>query len=154
MNQFPVSSFPLRVDCLSGRNSKLAAALTATLLLAPAAVQAQLLSDPTRPPADYATGAAGPDADAGATLQSVMISPTHRAAIISGVLVRQGERFGDAVLVKVAESEVVLKGSGGVQVLRLYPGVDMRETGPAAEKGARRADRARAGRGPDRGVAK
>ena len=42
-------------------------------------------------------------------LQSVMISPTQKAAIINGVMVKLGEKYGDAVLARVAESEVVLE---------------------------------------------
>jgi hypothetical protein len=67
----------------------------------------------------------------------VLISPTHKAAIISGVMVKEGEKLGDAVLVKVAENEVVLRTAGVSQVLKLYPGVDKRELAPV-EKGAAR----------------
>ena len=69
-------------------------------------------------------------------LQSVMISPTRRAAIINGVMVRQGEKYGDAVLVKVTENEVVLKSGSESQVLKLYPGVEKRVAAQAPAKGA------------------
>jgi MSHA biogenesis protein MshK len=97
-------------------------------LLAPGAALAQL-SDPTRPPEGLSGAAAGADAgDAGGgmVLQSVMISTAGRAAIINGVMVKLGQKYGDAVLVKVAENEVVLKGGAGTQVLKLYPAVDKR----------------------------
>jgi hypothetical protein len=74
------------------------------------------------------------------TLQSVMISPTRKAAIISGVMVRLGEKYGDAVLVKVAENEVVLRSGNENQVLKLHPGVEKRAS--AAAKG-RRSDKAK-----------
>ena len=99
---------------------------------------AQIANDPTRPPAGYATEAAEAATDGGGlTLQSILITPSHKAAIISGVMVKEGEKLGGAVLVKVAENEVVLRTAGVSQVLKLYPGVEKREVTPA-EKGAAR----------------
>jgi MSHA biogenesis protein MshK len=100
---------------------------------------AQMANDPTRPPAGLGAGAADADvADAGGgmTLQSVMISPAGKAAIISGVTVKLGQKYGDAVLVKVAENEVVLKSGATSQVLKLHPGVEKRDSVAAAPKGA------------------
>jgi hypothetical protein len=99
---------------------------------------AQLPNDPTRPPPGYDTApaATGEAEGAGAmTLQSVVISPTRKAAIISGVMVRLGEKYGDAVLVKVAENEVVLRSGKENQVLKLHPGVEKRAS--AGTKGGR-----------------
>jgi len=96
-----------------------------------ASAWAQITTDPTRPATGFAIEA--PEgAAAGNQLQSVMISPTRSAAIINGVTVRLGEKYGDAVLVKVAESEVVLKSGNEQQVLKLYPGVVKREIEPVA----------------------
>ena len=107
----------------------------------------QVANDPTRPPAGYALESAEPAVDGGGlTLQSVLISPSHKAAIISGVMVREGEKLGDAVLVKVAENEVVLRTAGVNQVLKLYPGVDKREVGGADKGGGRRGKSAGASR--------
>lgn len=117
-----------------------ACVILCVLLLAPAAALAQVGNDPTRPPANLG-GAADTDAEAGGgtTLQSVIISPTNKAAIISGVMVKLGEKYGDAVLVKVTENEVVLKSGTTSQVLKLHPGVEKREPASAALKeGARR----------------
>ena len=118
------------------------------LMLFCASAAAQVMTDPTRPPEGM--GAAGMeaagDAGGGMLLQSVMISPTHKAAIINGVMVRLGDRFGGAVLVKVAESEVVLRSDGTSQVLKLYPGVNKREVAPAAAKSALRRGKARSGK--------
>jgi hypothetical protein len=61
-----------------------------------------------------------------------MISPTRSAAIINGVMVRLGEKYGDAVLVRVAESEVVLRSGDAQQVLKIHPGVEKREIVPVA----------------------
>jgi hypothetical protein len=79
-----------------------------------------------------------------------MISPTRRAAIINGVVVELGEKYGDAVLMRVAEDEVVLRSGDSRQVLRLHPGVEkagmtrVEPVAPAAEKSAPRKSKAQA----------
>ncbi len=95
------------------------------LVLAPsiAAAQEQITTDPTRPPAGVAAEAPK-GAVAGNQLQSVMISPTRKAAIINGVMVELGGKYGDAVLTKVAEDEVVLQSGSSKLVLKLHPNVD------------------------------
>jgi hypothetical protein len=105
---------------------------------APAA--AQVLTDPTRPPPGYyeAEPEGAAEVGGGLRLQSVMISPTHRSAIINGVMVKLGEKYGDAVLVKVGENEAVLKSGGVQQVLKLHPGVEKRGIAPAALEGVPR----------------
>jgi MSHA biogenesis protein MshK len=115
---------------------------------APSTAVAQAMTDPTRPATGFAAEA--PEGAAGDQLQSVMISPTRSAAIINGVTVRLGEKYGDAVLVRVAESEVVLRSGGVQQVLKIHPGVDKREivpvsvVAPAAAKSAPRKAKAKA----------
>ncbi|MBI3936115.1 MAG: hypothetical protein HY323_03995 [Betaproteobacteria bacterium] len=102
-------------------------ALGAVLALMPAVALPQILTDPTRPPGAYFEpergGAAG---EGGLTLQSVMISPTHKSAIISGERVALGGKFGNATVVRISESEVVLKSGGSLQTLKMYPNVDKR----------------------------
>ncbi len=102
-----------------------------------APAKAQGLTDPTRPPAEIAVKA--PAVEVGVVqlhqLQSVIISPTRRAAIIDGVVVELGAKYGDAVLTKVTEDEVVLRSDGSQEVLKLYPAVDI---APAGSKGAPR----------------
>ena len=80
---------------------------------------------------------------AGPVLQSVMISPAGRAAIINGEMVKLGQKYGDAVLIRVAENEVVLKSSAGTQVLKMYPGVEKRVIAPPAAKAAPRRSKGR-----------
>lgn len=113
-------------------------AVWGALVLSPSLAGAQALNDPTRPPANFG-GAPDMDADGagGTVLQSVIISPTSKAAIISGVMVKLGEKYGDAVLVKVAENEVVLKTGTTSQVLKLFPGVEKREPAAATKTGTR-----------------
>jgi MSHA biogenesis protein MshK len=116
------------------QGSEWVAAALGTLLgavILPAA-QAQGLVDPTQPPAAFAAPDSGAGASPGApVLQSVMISPSRRAAIIDGVVVRVGDKVGNAVLVSVGESEAVLKSGESTQVLKLYPRVEMQASQPA-----------------------
>jgi len=92
-------------------------------------------------------GADPGEAGDGLRLQSVMISPTQKTAIINGALVKLGEKYGDAVLTRVAENEVVLRSGGVNRVLKLYPSVDKREARGAV------AAIPRGGKGPDAGAA-
>ena len=58
-------------------------------------------------------------------MQSVIISKNRRAAIIDGETVELRGKHGDATLIEVTESGVVLQGAQGRQVLTLFPGVRM-----------------------------
>lgn len=86
------------------------------------------LPDPTRP-ADARDFAPGAGAPAGPVLQSVLISPQRRVAVIDGQAVPLGGRFGAATLEAVTETEVVLRQGNQRRHLRLFPAV---EKGPAA----------------------
>lgn len=112
--------------------------LGAVLTLMPALAPAQSMTDPTRPATGYTETEAGVPAG-GPVLQSVMISPTHQSAIISGEMIMLGGKFGSAKLVKITESEVVLKDGEESQVLKLYPGVEKRAVEkPEAKTAAKR----------------
>jgi MSHA biogenesis protein MshK len=102
------------------------ACLLGVLLAGAAAAQSAPLSDPTRPPsaAEPVGEAAAP---AGPRLQSVLISPARRVAVIDGRTVGLGGKFGAATLEAVTESAVVLKYPDRRETLRLNPGVDKRE---------------------------
>lgn len=94
---------------------------------------AQSLSDPTRPPgglaeSSVAVGSGGP------VLQSVMLSPSRKVAVISGEMVALGGRYGSSKLVRLTETEAVLKNGADVTVLRLHPLVEKRAVGGAAVK--------------------
>jgi len=103
-------------------------ALFAALPLAAATAQAQGLAqglvDPTRPA--WAAGQPGAveEAPAGTQLQSVLISSRRRLAVINGATVPLGGMVGEARLVKISETEVVLKKGEETEVLKLYPGID------------------------------
>jgi len=83
---------------------------------------AEVLTDPTKPPAEISIQADASPAEA-ALLQSIIISPLRRAAILNGQTVELGGKIGDVTLIEVNESGVVLQGTGGRQVLTLFPNV-------------------------------
>jgi len=97
-------------------------------LLPFAAGAADMLQDPTRPPAELSApqGNAAALAPSGPELQSVRISAHQRSAMINGQHVKVGDKLGDARIVMITESEVVLKGSNGLQTLKLFPDVGKR----------------------------
>ena len=95
------------------------------LCMTMSAAHAQL-RDPTRAPEQM--GQSGEGTTSGPVLQSVLLSPTRKIAVISGQTVKLGEKFGDATLVRISESEVVLRSSGSgagseFQTLRLFPSI-------------------------------
>lgn len=103
------------------------------LLLMAGVCQAENLPDPTRPPAllgplPPAFGEEPANAPAPMpVLQSIILSPSRKAAIISGQTVVLGEKFGEARLVELTESKAVLRTVDGLQVLKLFPDVDKKE---------------------------
>jgi len=104
--------------------------LPAALFALPAAVAAELV-DPTKPPASI-VGDVGTEADSGApVLQSVLIGAGRREAVINGQTVRVGQKYGEARVVKIAESEVILRTGKEMQVLKLFPNIEKR---PAIRK--------------------
>jgi len=84
---------------------------------------AQALADPTRPPGP-ATAAAQAGAAPASRLQSVLISKGRKYAVIDGVQVALGGKIGDATLVRLTESEAVLRTGTETEVLQLLPGID------------------------------
>lgn len=105
------------------------ALLTLSIALYSAAVTAEDLPDPTRPPASIAApvtaNGQGPTWNRSSGLQSIIISESRRAAIIDGKTVELGAKHGDARLIEVNEGSVVLRGAQGRQVLTLFPDVKM-----------------------------
>ena len=89
---------------------------------------AQTSTDPTRPPDSIsaARGEVAASPAAGPVLQSVLISPGRKMAIISGQTVKLNGKFGDARLVYIAESEVVLRSGKTEQTLKLFPDMKIR----------------------------
>jgi MSHA biogenesis protein MshK len=116
------------------------AMLLAMLMQPRADATAQALTDPTRPPG-MLESESGNVPNAAPVLQSVMISPSARTAIIGGETVRLGGRYGEARVVKITEGEVVLRTAGGTEILKMYPGVELsppKPTAPAASRATRK----------------
>lgn len=102
------------------------------LLIAPCvalSAGAQGLTDPTRPPGVLSGPAVDGVAGGGPVLQSVMLSQGRKVAVISGEMVPLGGRYGSARLVKLTESEAVLKEGKETTVLKLFPLVEKRMAG-------------------------
>ena len=86
--------------------------------------RAENLPDPTRPPSEFEAAAGGAVAPSGPMLQTVLISPRQKVAIINGETVKLGGMYGSARVVKISESGVVLNEGGSLQTLKLFPGVE------------------------------
>jgi MSHA biogenesis protein MshK len=76
------------------------------------------LPDPTRP--SYFLGEPA-EARGAPILQSTLVSPQRRLAIINGRSYTVGSRLGDAEVRAIYPNEVVLRRGGQEQVLRLLP---------------------------------
>lgn len=94
-------------------------------------------ADPTQPPGAVSGGA---ESAAGATdgprLQSVLISPNRRVAVIGGQTVPLGGMYGEARVVRITEGEVVLQTGQERQTLKLFSEVEKRVTRPSGRNGA------------------
>lgn len=102
------------------KRSLRAALLALTALPGIQAVAGGDLVDPTRPPAGFGHASAD-SVTTGPVLQSILISPTRKIAIISGKTVKVGDSVGDGEVIAIRESEVVLRAGKSKQVLKLYP---------------------------------
>lgn len=98
------------------------------LLLAVSASAAAVenLPDPTRPVTSQAIADRGA-ASSGPVLQSVLVASGRRVAMVDGQTVKVGDKVGEARVVKIAESEVVLRNGKELKTLKLFPGIDKRQ---------------------------
>lgn len=93
------------------------------------------LPDPTRLPASLAAPATGKDvdADAGAAtvaVQAIKYGPKYQSVTINGQEIPLGGRYGDAKVVAITPTEVVLRNGKEKQVLKLFP--DAEKKSPAS----------------------
>lgn len=86
--------------------------------------QAQVLVDPTRPPMSVDRPGAVEEAPPASQLQSILISGRRRLAVINGNTVALGDRIGEARVVRITETEVVLKTGEETEVLKMFPGIE------------------------------
>jgi len=103
-----------------GRQRQIAVGI-AVLFLAGLAVAGDLdgLPDPTRPPG------AGPAASG---VQSILISPRGKQAVVHGRTVGVGDRVGDAVIVDIQPYEVILHRGGNESRMRLVPRLEKQKS--------------------------
>ncbi len=105
--------------------------LFTTVVAMVTSVQAAPFADPTRPPSASEPGAAV--RDDGPRLESVLIAPDRRIAVINGQQVVVGTKAAGGVVEKISEGEVVIRGADGLQTLKLIP--EMRQASTAQKKG-------------------
>jgi MSHA biogenesis protein MshK len=93
------------------------------LLITTAAFNAWALQDPTRPtdPVLYFGGGNRPPSTSVWTLQSILSAPDRRIAIINGTRLREGDRIGNARVVSIKPSHVVLNTGKGTLTLQMLP---------------------------------
>jgi hypothetical protein len=103
---------------------------------APAAAESGL-ADPTRPP-NVETSTAGEVPPAGTQLQSILIAPGRRIAVINGQAVALGGALGDAKVIRITETEVTLQRGEETEILRLLPAIEKRMVrAPGGRRGTR-----------------
>lgn len=83
--------------------------------------------DPTRPAAAVmmteAAGSGAAPVESG--VQTVILRPGGKSvAVVNGQQVAVGGKFGDKRVIKITESEVVLKGESGREVIRVTPDIE------------------------------
>ena len=99
--------------------SRCAAALLGLLLAC--AVQGAPFADPTRPPVASEPAGDSAGSPGAPRLESVLIAPDRRVAVINGQQVTLGGRVGDGQVVRITESEVVIRSAARVETLKLFP---------------------------------
>lgn len=83
------------------------------------ALPVQALEDPTRPP-DFQTAPSAPAApERRFDLDSIVIGPERRVAVINGMARREGEQFDGARVRRIQPGQVEILVGGRVRVLQL-----------------------------------
>ena len=111
-------------DLLMRRYLPIVIVVIALLLPGAVSAQAQGLVDPTKPPAELLATGMVSGAAASSALQSILLSRGRKIAVINGQSVSLGGKYGDATLVGISAGEVTLKSDKGVEVMKLYPGLE------------------------------
>jgi MSHA biogenesis protein MshK len=83
---------------------------------------AQALSDPTRPPMPTGVSVAAPrNAASGPVLQSILLSPLRRLAVIDGRMVKVGDRIGNAQIIAIDFDSVKFRRGDSISEMKLLP---------------------------------
>ena len=96
------------------------------LLVTSAPLYAEVLPDPTRPPASMENPTAPSAVPTGPVVQVIRTVRGQRSALISGQQVVPGSKLGETVVTRIEEDRVELRGPEGTQILRLFPDVEKR----------------------------
>jgi len=92
--------------------------------------------DPTRPAGvspTPETGSVAAPVESG--VQTVILRPGGKSvAVVNGQYVAVGDKLGDKRVVKISESEVVLKGMSGREVIKVTPAIEKMPTRKTAAK--------------------
>jgi MSHA biogenesis protein MshK len=108
-------------------------ALLAAALVAGGSAAAAPFADPTRPPMlEGEKGEAG--AQGAPRLESILIAPDRRVAVISGQQVTIGSRIAGGEVVGITESEVRIRKPGGEEALKLLTTQARRPQAPGKGK--------------------
>lgn len=91
-------------------------------------VHAESLPDPTRPAVGWNNATQAEAAPSGPQLQAIRSQGGVRSALIDGQSVRIGSKVADAVVTRIDEDRLWLRGPGGVQELRLFPEAEKRSS--------------------------
>jgi MSHA biogenesis protein MshK len=85
-------------------------------------VHAAPFTDPFRPPRQFeAPSDDATKAGAAPRLESVLIAPDRRIAVIDGRQYFEGERFGDGRVLRISEGEVVIRRADRDEKLTMFP---------------------------------
>lgn len=96
--------------------------LVALPVMSPAFAQ---VPDPMRPPAAANEREGGVAVAAESGVQTVILRPGGNSiAVINGQYLAVGDKLGDKRVLKIGESEVVLQGPGGREVVKLIPAIE------------------------------
>lgn len=90
-------------------------------------------ADPFRPPREVEAPIASASAPAAPRLESVLIATDRRIAVINGQQYSEGSTFGEGRVLRISETEVVIRRSGRDEALKLYPQELKRASGSADE---------------------
>lgn len=106
-------------------------------MLAAVAAQAAPFADPFRPPrqVEQPVTEEATKGPAAPRLESVLIAPDRRVAVINGQQYVEGERFAGGRVLRISESEVVIRHSDRDEKLSLFP--DGGKRSRAAAKGGK-----------------
>lgn len=92
-----------------------------TAMLSCVSIATFAFSDPTQPPGPVTKARAAPSRPTGPVLQSTLVSPQRRIAVISGKRVQVGDTVNGATVTEISQYEVRLRQGGRETTLRLLP---------------------------------